>query len=129
MAAQHTPGPWAVHPQRAYVVPEDHVERPIGGADDVEFDARHYAQEICALHWPDPHRSEAEVRANARLIAAAPDLLALLKQALVFIEADTAPCGPGEVVGEISVQDLKTGLRHEIDLWAVRDAITAAEGR
>ena len=69
-----TEGEWAVHPQRAVVVPAAHVSRPIGMAEDPAVDLATYAQEICLLHWPDPHRSETEVRANARLIAAAPDL-------------------------------------------------------
>lgn len=79
MSARHTPFPWAVHPQRAVIVPEAHLDRPLGGALDLDFDLRHYAQEICAMHWPDPHRSEREVQANARVIAVAPEMLAMLK--------------------------------------------------
>lgn len=74
-AGGHTPGPWSIHPHHAYVVPQDHIGRPIGGSSDPDTDLATYAQEICAMHWPDPHRSRAEVQANALLIAAAPDLL------------------------------------------------------
>jgi hypothetical protein len=83
--ATHTPGPWALHPDRAYVIPAEHLNRPIGGADDLEVDLQRYAQEICAMHWPDPHRPAQEMRANARLIAAAPDMLNALKAALPIL--------------------------------------------
>lgn len=54
----HTPGPWAVNPLRAQV------------------DALPSAVPICQLLWPTPERSEVETFANAKLIAAAPDLYA-----------------------------------------------------
>lgn len=79
-ADRPTPGPWAVHPHFAHVVPAEHVTRPIGGASDDVVDLRDYAQEICAMHWPDRHRSQSEVRANARLIAAAPELFEALRE-------------------------------------------------
>lgn len=76
-----TSGEWAVHPHAAYVVPKAHVSRPIGGAEDAELDLATYAQEICALHWPDRHRTEAEVRANAHQIAASGALFDALEDA------------------------------------------------
>lgn len=76
-----TQGPWGVHPHRAFVVPADHVTRPIGGSDDPAFDLATYAQEICAMHWPDQHRLEQEVKANARLVAASPELYEALEAA------------------------------------------------
>jgi hypothetical protein len=82
----HTPGPWAVHPHFAYVVPEAHSSRLIGVAEDDAYDLAHYAQEICSLHHPDRHRSEGEVAANARLIAAAPALLEALENAAAWFE-------------------------------------------
>jgi hypothetical protein len=87
--ANPTPGPWCVHPHFAYVVPLAHAERPIGGAEDDAYDLAHYAQEICALHMPDRHRSEDESYANARLIAAAPDLLKALESVRDWV-ADAA---------------------------------------
>ena len=86
--AGHTPGPWAVHPRRAVIVPCAHLGRPLGAHEDPAVDAERYAQEICSLHWPDRNRKEQEVRANARLISAAPDMLAALKRALPFIVAN-----------------------------------------
>lgn len=86
--AQFTPGPWAVHPRFAYIVPLDHAERPIGGAEDDAYDLAHYAQEICALHHPDRHRSEIESKANAHLIAAAPDLLEALENLVDAVRFD-----------------------------------------
>jgi hypothetical protein len=66
----HTKEPWAIHPLMARIVPEDHTCRPIGAHEDAEIDLATYAQEICAMHWPDRNRSEDEVIANARRIVA-----------------------------------------------------------
>ncbi len=76
--AKFTEGPWVVHDSRAMVVPEAHKNRPIGGSIDKDYDLKTYAQEICAMHWPDKNRAESEVKANANLIAAAPELYELL---------------------------------------------------
>lgn len=74
LADAATPGPWAVHPSRAVVVPSPHASRPIGCHENPVIDRETYAQEICALHWPDRNRNESEVRSNANLIAAVPDM-------------------------------------------------------
>jgi hypothetical protein len=79
--SKHTPGPWVVHSHKAYVVPAEHADRRIGGHRDKDIDLQEFAQEICALHWPDRHRNEDEVKANAQLISAAPELLDALKMA------------------------------------------------
>lgn len=60
MSATFTPGPWACHPLLAQVDAFESGE-PVA---------------ICRLLWPTDLRSEAQTEANARLIAAAPDLLA-----------------------------------------------------
>lgn len=106
----HTPGPWAVHHIRAYVVPSAHAARPIGAAEDDDCDLATYAQEICAMHWPDRHRTENEVLANARLIAAAPEMLEALRRAERYI-SDDQPDEEGSL------------------LKAIRAAIAKAEGR
>lgn len=81
MSEPWTKGPWAVHSMRAAVVPAAHLDRPLGGNVDREADLAMYAQEICLMQWPDRHRSEREVRANATLCAAAPDLFEALLDA------------------------------------------------
>jgi hypothetical protein len=68
--SEHTKEPWAIHPLMARIVPADHTSRPIGAHEDAEVDLMTYAQEICAMHWPDRNRSEDEVLANARRIVA-----------------------------------------------------------
>jgi len=79
LADAATPGPWAVHPSRAVVVPSPHASRPIGCHENPVIDLETYAQEICALHWPDRNRNESEVRSNANLIAAVPDMATHLR--------------------------------------------------
>ncbi len=77
----HTPGPWEVN-----------ENDPSGDALDVE--AVNGGPRICtvdvagALDCSPPY-SEAEVRANARLIAAAPDLLALVRRMVDLMPCDT----------------------------------------
>lgn len=92
MNEQHTPGPWIVHPHSilAYVVPAAHAKRPIGGAADEQEDLNNYAQDIVSATFPDRHRSDAEVMANIRLIAAAPDLLAACQALVSYDESDDA---------------------------------------
>lgn len=84
-----TTGPWAVHPVRAVIVPSEHIKRPIGAHDDPNIDLRRYAQEICAMHWPDRNRSEQECLANANLMAAAPEMYEALQNFIHNSSAQT----------------------------------------
>lgn len=76
MAGQHTPGPWTYegdHTHRQYNI------RMLGHLIGVKDEAKH----ICTVNNLPPHvlanRDPVTAEANARLIAAAPDLLAALK--------------------------------------------------
>jgi len=60
--AKYTPGPWIVNPFNAW------VELPGVNAP------------ICAMLWRTELRSEDETLANARLIAAAPELVEALRE-------------------------------------------------
>ena len=82
MNAAHTPGPWSVHPIKSsycYIVPACQIERPIGGTTVTADDVNDYAQHIVAIDCATHRRTKSEARANARLIAATPDLLAYAK--------------------------------------------------
>jgi hypothetical protein len=79
---QFTPGPWCVEdpmaPESLWVVQ--------AGKESYEW----FAIAVCDMPDEDDHLFvSAEVHANARLIAAAPDLLAAL-QNLVSLQADAA---------------------------------------
>lgn len=80
-STKHTPGPWLVNPALAQ------VDAPIDGAP------------VCQLLWPTELRSEKETSANARLIAAAPDLRDMLVMALPYVESavDDEAYKPGRV--------------------------------
>lgn len=107
----HTPGPWTIHPMRAVVIPLAHFGRPLGMHEDKNIDRERYAQEICAMHWPDRNRTEAEVTANARLIAAAPDLLATVRA----IRDAIANCGDQPIcawAGALNAAIAKAEGRH-----------------
>ncbi|MBX3447545.1 MAG: hypothetical protein KF765_12395 [Parvibaculaceae bacterium] len=67
--SKHTPGEWRVHTKAAFVVPAGYENAPT-----------HDCQPICALLWPTPLRSEAETRANATLMAAAPAMIEVLRE-------------------------------------------------
>lgn len=75
--AAHTPGPWAVNPFNAQ------VDAFVGGEP----------LPVCQLLWPTDERTEEETFANARLIAAAPDLLEAL---VTLVEAE-----PGTMTREM----------------------------
>jgi hypothetical protein len=106
--AKHTPGPWKYHT-------ESH-RNLVAGPD------RLFVADV----WTND-RLDAERMANARLIAAAPELLAALRVALSWVELDTP-----------------NGVQHPFPAWALRDngeadaqwiadrvraAIAKAEGR
>lgn len=91
--AQHTPGPWELHGLAVYASPE---KRSFGGP------AREYLRPVCCMEvveggdHPDYKNDpttrnvrlpgDAEAEANARLIAAAPDLLAALEDIIRLTE-------------------------------------------
>lgn len=72
----HTPGPWMLR-HDAYIVPAAHADRPIGAAADPVDDRARYAHVICTLALRYGLNLD-----DARLIAAAPELLAEMKSAL-----------------------------------------------
>lgn len=99
--AQHTPGPWRTGDAGLTVFgPKTDEPAPVT---------------IALLPNPSPRVSPDERRANARLIAAAPDLLAALYVALPFVmDAEDDPTfKPGYVAGRIK---------------EIRAAIARAEG-
>ena len=75
MTAQHTPGPWVVGPV------DDTVVTHLGA------DGRRYEVAAVEGDYNDPDQWPV-MEANARLIAAAPDLLEAAKQALWHIGSD-----------------------------------------
>lgn len=81
-AGKHTPGPWTYegdHTHRQFNI------RMLGHLIGVRDEAKH----ICTVNNLPPHvlanRDQATAEANARLITAAPDLLAALDRAEAFI--------------------------------------------
>lgn len=95
----HTPGPWRVFP--------GHFPGIDANSDSVVLFGRHY--EDCGIRGVN----EEERLANANLIAAAPDMLAALRDALHTLEHSSGD-EPGWAKGSIAV---------------IRAAIAKAEGR
>lgn len=62
----HTPGPWTVNPFCAQV-------------ESASLTAEGGLLPVARLLWPTDDRTEAETEANARLIAAAPEMLEALE--------------------------------------------------
>lgn len=77
MTSQHTPGPWIStgYVANDYEVPYFKIEQDLRDEDG-------FVKDICPVIAKATYGSEAIMAANARLIAAAPELLAAL-QALV----------------------------------------------
>lgn len=83
---QHTPGPWVIGQEAT-----DLMACPEGGrfhAIDAP-DGNHYALAVVVTQLSDPtEKSTEQLQANARLIAAAPELLAALQRAIDEAVAD-----------------------------------------
>ena len=75
MSAAHTAGPWAQHPDYPWIIKQD--MQPIAGIADGVTVCNTTAHESSGF-FPSPE----EGRANARLIAAAPELLAFAQEFL-----------------------------------------------
>lgn len=77
-SSKHTPGPWEISPNplgdatRRFIWPEDTENGPVGPCSDT-------GRCIAIIN---PRGDVATLEANARLIAAAPDLLAALQKIL-----------------------------------------------
>ena len=124
--AQHTPGPWtvsAVYVDAARVIGPDGF--PV--ADPEATAIREGYEELGIDHWADApgrayiERPESEWRANARLIAAAPETLNELKQAVAQLEAIYEECKRRNLF-EVTVEQFRR-------LDAHRAVIAKAEGK
>lgn len=106
---QHTPGPWTCHDGYRRINSRGSLVVSVGDCPNQEYYSGRYAVEA-------PHLTavnENELEANARLIAAAPDMLAELEELLMFARS----VRPG---GRI--------LESDPDLDAVESLIARARG-
>src|SRR5437899_4317081 len=102
--SKHTPGPWSVSSQEepSSVCCSKEIKSPTHDYGAFEH------HEICTLDDGEyiVYNDDEEKKANARLIAAAPELLELTKLALGFIEVQILECRHhGDISGE---RDCKT---------------------
>jgi hypothetical protein len=103
MSTKHTLGPWKL------------MMRIPGGTPVIRTDDG--ALEVCEVHIEDEPGRPLPYEANARLIAAAPELLAALKL-VQSILCEQCPCG-----------DFEThGTEHTDECMTAMDAIEKAEG-
>ena len=112
--SNHTPGPWAVHPFRAWVIPALKPDWP-----------------VCQIRHPAEDIPEHVAMANACLIAAAPDLLEALNEALTTMESDWLQIDGewgstffGDLEGAVERRDPSTDA-----IRKARAAIAKAESR
>lgn len=78
MKTQHTPGPWEIA--------EDRFIRNIEGQTIAEVQEWHQFVTQCKDGTLDIDKEEMPWKANARLIAAAPELLEILKESVWYID-------------------------------------------
>lgn len=90
MSTKHTPGPWKAGPPATGLNPSEHRYIHAGG----ELVAR------ASAGYAPNHRLAGQLDANARLIAAAPELLAAAKAALDFISS--MPGDMGELENQLA---------------------------
>jgi hypothetical protein len=112
----HTPGPWKVWPEVKGSHPDHLVYISIGSVNGGRIASTGvYGHRKGRRPDATPIVSEEECRANARLIAAAPDLLAAARSALLFAEHELElrrPSGDPEYIGyaERAVTELRAAI-------------------
>jgi hypothetical protein len=111
----HTPGPWSVGSETVtrhdYPEPYDSFTVAVRSANGASV------ANLCGGNQHLPFIGEQEYRANVRLIAAAPELLAALHQAVAIIRVF------------VDVDDTRwSHLRDAAELQAIEAAIAKAEG-
>lgn len=80
MATKHTPGPWEAQPPRLGAAITIYA-----GDTPIATTASNTSPLTMEMH------RRGEIKANARLIAAAPELLEALQMALVYIDGEGTP--------------------------------------
>lgn len=107
----HTPGPWVVH--RYWASDDTHYHGVMARASDDGREVR-----VCScLPISDDGQVGGESNCNARLIAAAPELLAACEQAAIWMTGD---------VGDSELQIAEQG---SIVLQLIDSAIAKATGK
>jgi len=125
--SKHTPGPWSVPEQYC-----SEIERADGKTIASCWHEKCVDVEVKLVGVADVSLEES--KANARLIAAAPDLLEVAKRALRYIPTDCVQCRGdkcrerwciscyGDDTAEAAIAEAKA------DIDAIRAAIAKAEG-
>lgn len=101
MELKHTPGPWFVSPKTDVTVEGDLNVIQTHGSN-----VKGYHVAYCAS-WKDDKETAEEAEANARLMAAAPELL----EALQEIYADYKALADSGDAGFWKVEDLPCGIK------------------
>lgn len=109
MKTEHTPGPWKAE--------------QANGCDETAMFVTGNGCTVAACYgdWHD-QAPDSEQRANARLIAAAPELLEALKNTTAYLAVQLRNVEPGPATAPVRME-------MEADLRRARAAIAQAEGR
>lgn len=115
MTTQHTPGPWIIHKSKFTFAIQSSTEPHAGLICHVYAKGDPSADEV-GFSRPE------EAQANAKLIAAAPDLLAALHLALESLERVAPPVRP-------EIPSYMQASWCSLSLDAIREALAKAEGK
>lgn len=110
MKPKHTPGPWKLYPMSNgwSIYPACDTTQHDGSI--VVHSHKRIVTDVCGFNWEDTEHS-----GNAALIAAAPDLVEALREAV-----ESCPC---------SLKERDSGHRTDCRAPAWAEAIAKAEGR
>lgn len=115
--SEHTPGPWVLKPARSIVG---------GWAVWAEYEPGKHCQVADIEPWPNDPDTAPESEANARLIAAAPDLLAACEAAETILSLVSTWCADETPSGQRCNECL--GCLNNAASRAVMAAIAKARG-
>lgn len=112
MSEKHTGGPWIS--KDIYIIPEYHSALPIGGSTDRERHVQGYAH-VIAMVSDDEKRFKREAwQANARLLAAAPDMQKTLQLVLSGLENGSIKSKPILDMGDENAESLPIVSLHSV---------------
>ncbi len=119
MNTKHTPGPWVVkhYDENGYLrVSSPNWQSASANNSMVKIEPRRDYDEVKGLHVSESGLQESQ--ANARLIAASPDLLTALQECFLLLQQLAADGEPGDMPSP-TLEKARAAIAHATGYWQV----------